>query len=224
MAWATTSPSEWPSQPAGSSGQCSPASHMRRPEHERVDVDADADAGEVGHRAPPYGAQHGLGQQQVERAGHLERLVGAGTTSTVPPSRSTRPASSVAARVAPSSAAAACAASSTPRRKPCGVWTARSAARSTVAVDDAVAVRPLHGVGDRQARDDGVGAGTDGRDDRLDERDRRERAGRVVDEDDVDVRRAARASAQAYGLLARSSPPAPRRTISRPDDVGEQSA
>ncbi len=74
--------------------------------------------------------QHGLGQHQVQRPGDLERLLGARGRRP----RRRRPARRGRRRRSPSpTRGPAYAVSSTSRRKPCGVCTARSADRSTVA-------------------------------------------------------------------------------------------
>ena len=78
-ACAATSPSEWPAQPPVSPGQCRQASQRARPSSNgwtstpmptRGGTAASGD--DTG--SPPTG-EHGLGEHEVERAGHLERLL-----------------------------------------------------------------------------------------------------------------------------------------------------
>ena len=109
-----------------------------------------------------------------------------GTTSTVPPRRSTSPASSVATS-APEAAATRCAATMTSRRNPCGVWMERSHSRGERLLHPAGVVDPLRGVGHRQPRHHRIGAGPDGGHHRGHELRRHERPGGVVHEHDVDI-------------------------------------
>ena len=126
--------------------------------------------------------EHGLGEQQVERAGHLERLLGAGDDDA--PGRrpldqpgvvgrlGRHPAPPYAARAPPGGSPAG----SAPRAAPTGRrWPPRRPSPSTCLTVSTTG-EPGH---------DGVRTGPDGRDHRVDERARHQRPGRVVHEHDV---------------------------------------
>src|SRR5436190_6295470 len=79
-ACAATSPSLCPAQPAGSSGKCSPARCIGRPGSSgctSTPVPTRGRGGTSGIQSLPAG-EDCLGEEQVERPGHLERLLGAG--------------------------------------------------------------------------------------------------------------------------------------------------
>ena len=172
---------------------------------ERVHVDADADPGQAQPPACLRPAQHGLGQQQVERPGHLERLLGPGHDDHDGRRPLDQPGVVGRRRAAPARRA--------PRRAPRAGSPAGSApragpTRSTVADHRRRPVDPLDRVGDRQAGHDGV------RTARARRRPRRRPAstgtsgaGRVVHQHDVD-RRSAAPPGRARTDSCRVAPPA----------------
>ena len=197
-ACAATSPSECPASPPARPGQCSPASHSGRPGLERVDVDADADprAGRQRDRRPRVAAEHGLGEHQVERAGHLERLLGPGTTSDAA-ARSARPARRRRCAVAVGRGRGVRRRRARPARKPCGVCTARSAVRSTVATTTPSPSTCLTVSATGRPGTTASAPGAHGRDHRRrPARPGTSGAGRVVHQDDVDVASGSAASAR----------------------------
>ena len=142
QACAATSPSECPTQPAGSSGQLEAGHPIGRPASKRVDVDADADA----RQRPASVIAHPPGRRATASASTRSSGRVTLNASSDPATTMTRPAAAldepgVVGGCRCSATGRRCAASSTARRKPCGVCTARSAARSTVSVT-AVARRP----------------------------------------------------------------------------------
>ena len=175
-AWQTTSPSECPAQPS-TFGQNSPAIQHSRPASIGCTSTPMPTRGSpvIG---PARGRPAACGQPQVVRRGDLERRLGAGHRA-----RPARPSASTSAGVVgdigsrPTPRPCGGPRRSTARRKPCGVCTGRSSARSTVPRTRPSLVHPLDGVDHRQHRDHRVGAGPQRGDHRRDDVARRPAAG-----------------------------------------------
>ena len=209
-AWATTSASLWPASPAAP-GIGHPAEDERaaRVLREAVDVESLPDAQRVrdGCRSPSR-RQPGPGRASRSAAVVTLRLRGSpGTTRTVAPERLDQ-----GGVVGGLGRAASWARRRTSARKACGVCTATSPSRSTVATTIAVD-HALQGVGHRHAGHGRVGAAArPRRPRRANNAGRGQRAGAVVDHDHLGRRRAPR-PARPAPTPARVSPPAT-------DDVG----
>ena len=132
------------------------------------------------------GSSSASARREVVRSGDLEGVAAPGMTSTGSPSSSTSPASSV--MLAPA-VGGNWARSRTERRKPCGVWMARSVSRGGVSRTTPVGIDAFDGVIHRQARHYGGSTGDDGRGDRVDQRHRSQRPRSVVDQHDINLRR-----------------------------------
>src|SRR4051812_32839778 len=75
MAWATTSPSEWPARPASASGQCRPATQSSRPGANGWTSTPEPTRGSSADTGSPSPGKNSLCEYEVERPGHLERFV-----------------------------------------------------------------------------------------------------------------------------------------------------